>query len=131
MSHKGRLPAAGIFFSGASMKVNRLSLAIVVCLLTASTLLFAGSSDWAPSLHSKAFVVEKLSNGWRLISPGKPHSITRSDTARHPGGQSIRFELRDGEAWNAPVEPSFRSEISTDEYVALGKGRTGFIPRLP
>ena|ERR1700691_5362512 len=94
-------------------------LATVACFAATSTLLLGGPSDWAPSLESKSFVVEKLSNGWRLMSPGKPHSITRSDTARHSGGHSLRFELRGGEAWNEHVEPSFRSEISTDEYVAM------------
>jgi len=77
-----------------------------------------GRSDWAPSLKGKTYVIEKLSNGWRVMSPGKPYSITRSEVARHSGGSSIRFELRGGEAWNAEVDPSFRSEISTDEYVA-------------
>jgi len=86
----------------------------------ASTLLFAASSDWAPSLQPKTYVINKLSNGWRLMSPDRPYSIARSQIARHPGGQSIRFELRGGEAWNRPSDPSFRSEIDTDDYVAIG-----------
>ena len=93
--------------------------AAVVVLSAATTLVAADPSDWAPSLQSTTYTFEKLSNGWRLMSPDKPYSITRSETTRHPGGSSIRFELRGGDAWNEQVEPSFRSEISTDEYVAM------------
>lgn len=107
-------------------------LTIVAMVLTGITLLGAGQSDWAPSLQSKTYAIEKLSNGWRLMSPGKAYSIARSQQTRHPGGSSIRFELRGGEAWNEHVDPSFRSEISTDEYVAMNSvqwyGFSLFIP---
>jgi len=116
------------------MRLGSINLkAIAVSLLGATTLFADNPSDWAPSLESKTYTFAKLSNGWRLMSPDKPYSITRSDVARHSGGNSIRFELRGGEAWNQQVDPSFRSEISTDEYVAMNSvqwyGFSLFIPR--
>lgn len=67
------------------------------------------------------------------MSPARPYSIAQSQLARHPGGQSIRFELRGGEAWNEPSDSSFRSEIDTDDYVAIGSvqwyGFSLYIPK--
>lgn len=120
--------------SGCSPRfgASRQLLVVAIC-LAAGTAISERSPHWAPSLQSKAYVIEKLSNGWRLMSPGRPYSVASSNLARHPAGHSIRFELRNGEAWNRPSDPSFRAEIDTDDYVAIGSvqwyGFSLYVPR--
>lgn len=54
---------------------------------------------------------------WILKSPGKPYSIQRVSQPSLHGEDSLRFELRKGEAWsNKSGSRTFRTEVDTDEY---------------
>jgi hypothetical protein len=82
-------------------------------------------------------IVRRMKNGWAIQNAGKDYSVQRSsDVLRQPEtGQSYRFELRKGDVWHYRTdhtEGSFRSEMSTDDYVSISSvqwyGFSFFIP---
>ncbi len=64
---------------------------VAFAVVAASGPLKPNSSNWPTSLASKTYTFEKLTNGWRLMSPDKPYSITLSNNARYPSDRSLRF----------------------------------------
>ena len=88
------------------------------------------------SILTRPHLIQRMVNGWLLQCADKSYSAEFSDDfSRHPKGKSYRFELRKGDVWVTcySAEPSFRSEINTDDYVSVGStqwyGFSLFIPK--
>lgn len=78
--------------------------------------------DGLPTRQAKvvptAAWMKPLESPWVLQSPGKSHSIGASAEVRRNGEDSLRFELRGGEAWvDQTFIRTFRAEVATREFV--------------
>jgi hypothetical protein len=72
-------------------------------------------------IHPTAGWMSPLETTWELQSPGKVHSIRAVSDRQKKGEDSLRFEIRGGERWvDAAFETTYRSEIATREYAAIG-----------
>jgi hypothetical protein len=67
------------------------------------------------------YTFDQSLDGLYILSPGLPHSISISKQIKKSGTGAVRFELRAGETRvNKKGKKSFRSELSTEQYVKIG-----------
>jgi hypothetical protein len=79
---------------------------------------FTGCSSQLAMAPTKPNWLAPLDAGaWVEKSAGKPYSVTKSSFA---GRNSLRFEIRQGDAWEAEGVRTFRTEISTNEFPPMG-----------
>jgi hypothetical protein len=83
----------------------------------------ANQENWLASLGTK----------WREQNPGKPYSIQRVHEPRRHNSDSLRFEIRSGEAWvSEDQSSSFRTEVNTFHQAPMNSENWyGFSLMLP
>jgi hypothetical protein len=75
-----------------------------------------GFPTYPLKVHPTAGWMKPLDSTWALECPGKPYSIQSVADMKKNGEDSLRFELRSGDAWvNQAFVPTFRDEVSTEE----------------
>lgn len=61
--------------------------------------------------------MQPLATTWELQSPGRIYSVQTDSDLKKDGADSLRFELRGGEAWvDATFIKTFRAEVATREF---------------
>ena len=93
---------------------------------------FVGTAASASGSGACSGWLDSLGAKWAIHSPGKPYSVSRVPRPSRNGGQSLRFELRGRERWEAGGLSSFRAEVDTHEHVPMESAQWyGFSIELP